>query len=247
VPDGGHYALKFSLQAGDGSQTVHSLGERDIEIKPNVFASIRDALAFSWEIFRSMTTVQQLGLIAVVLLSLGLLIVAVVRRQRLRKYRKVQIFISYRRADSRMATRKLYRELQYYFHRDLLFRDREGIEWGSHFPKRIFECLRSSQVVLVVIGDEWSQIKDEEGRRRLEQEDDFVRQEVLYALKHKKYIIPILVDGAVMPNDLPAELADLALLDAMDLEVDSGQFQSQVKKLAIILRKQLGMPAVDED
>ena len=62
------------------------------------------------------------------------------------------------------------------------------------------------QAFLTVIGPSWLDAKDEAGRRRIHSPDDFVAVEIVAALAHNIPVIPVLVDGAHMPqmSELPA-------------------------------------------
>ena len=62
-------------------------------------------------------------------------------------------------------------------------------------------------MVLVVIGPNWLNAKDESGGRRLDNPDDFVAIEIAAALARGIRVIPVLVDGARMPK--AGELPDL--------------------------------------
>ena len=74
-------------------------------------------------------------------------------------------------------------------------------------------------MLLALIGDQWLTVTDVNGRRRLDDPDDFVRLEIQAALTRNVRIIPILVDGARMPRaeELPAGLAGLARRQALEL------------------------------
>ena len=67
--------------------------------------------------------------------------------------------------------------------------------------------------MLVVIGNQWLNCTGPNGRRRLDDPDDFVRIEVGSALARPGVrVIPVLVDGASVPNaaDPPEPLKSLA-------------------------------------
>jgi hypothetical protein len=74
-------------------------------------------------------------------------------------------------------------------------------------------------VLVALIGDQWAVSADEQGRRRLDDPDDFVRFEVQAALERGVLVIPVLVDGAkpLRQEQLPAELHKLARLNALEL------------------------------
>src|SRR5689334_4873595 len=59
----------------------------------------------------------------------------------------------------------------------------------------------------------------QDGRRRLDNPDDFVRLEIEAALARDVRVIPILVEGARMPraDELPASLSKLARRQALEL------------------------------
>lgn len=88
------------------------------------------------------------------------------------------VFISYRRDDSAGYAGALERELATRFGPQRVFMDIKSIEGGTEFPIAIDEAIKSSDVVLILIGSRWLDKKDGQGFRRLEKPDDFVRQEV---------------------------------------------------------------------
>ena len=92
------------------------------------------------------------------------------------------IFISYRRQDTYGHTGRLYDRLIQQFDVEDIFYDQSGIESGDDFPQAIQNALESAQVILVVIGPDWVSI---ENRKRLNDPKDFVRREVLSALRRR--------------------------------------------------------------
>ena len=130
------------------------------------------------------------------------------------------IFISYRRDDSAGWTGRLATDLQERFSPDVVFQDIDAIEAGENFIVAIDRSLTSCSVVLVVIGPEWTFVKDKTGNRRLDNPNDTVRLEVAKALGRKdRLVIPVLVGGAQMPSEdeLPSELRELAQRNAFEL------------------------------
>jgi len=128
-----------------------------------------------------------------------------------------RIFISYRRDDSAVRARRLHDALDQHFGEGHAFMDVESIEAGLDFARAIDLAVRSGDVMLVVIGNEW--LVDRSGRRNLSEPGDPVRLEVEAALEANIRIIPILVDGAPMPSndELPATLAMLNRRQAFDV------------------------------
>ena len=50
--------------------------------------------------------------------------------------------------------------------------------------------------VIAMIGPNWSNVGDDDGNRRLDDPNDFVRIEIAAALQRDIPVIPILLDGA---------------------------------------------------
>jgi len=90
---------------------------------------------------------------------------------------------------------------------------------GVDFVDRIERELRSSAVVVAMIGESWLDITDASGRRRLDLPNDYVRLELATAVRQGKPVIPLLVNRARMPgaDELPEDLAPLARRNALEL------------------------------
>jgi hypothetical protein len=127
------------------------------------------------------------------------------------------IFISYRREDAPAYAGRLYDQLAEHFGDQNVFMDVDTIEPGADFVQRIEDAVGSASALLVVIGRGWADAKDESGRRRLDDPQDFVRLEVSSALQRDVRVIPVLVGGAEMPESekLPAALASLSRRNAL--------------------------------
>ena len=129
------------------------------------------------------------------------------------------IFISYRRADTSGYAGRLQDDLGELFGDETVFRDVVKIEPGRDYVDVIDGALESCAAVLVVIGREWLDYRDETGRRRLDDPTDMLRLEVATALKRETVVIPVLVEKAQMPDaeDLPEPLRALARRQAIEL------------------------------
>jgi hypothetical protein len=107
-----------------------------------------------------------------------------------------KVFISYRRDDSAGQAGRIQDRLEREFGRDLLFMDVDAIPLGMNFVKVLHEEVAKCGVLLAVIGPNWLDLRDEDGNRRLDDPDDFVRLEIAAALQRDIPVIPILLDGA---------------------------------------------------
>lgn len=142
-----------------------------------------------------------------------------------------EIFLSYRRADERGTTGRLYDHLAQAFGKEAIFYDVETIPRGVDFREYIDQTIRTCKVVLVVIGPVWATLTDAKGRR-LDQVNDPVRIEVETALRWNKKIIPVLTDDARMPAeaDLPATIERLASQNASQMH-NNQYFEQDINTL----------------
>jgi uncharacterized membrane protein YidH (DUF202 family) len=108
---------------------------------------------------------------------------------------------------------------------------------GADFVEHIHAAVGTADAFLVVIGRGWLNAKDEDGGRRLDDPDDFVRTEVALALAGKPVVIPVLVGGAVMPDDeeLPPDLVPLAHRHAVTLLHED--WEAGIARLVTALRE----------
>jgi hypothetical protein len=147
------------------------------------------------------------------------------------------IFISYRRGDTKHAAGRLVDRLRRTFSSDQLFLDIDNIDPGLDFEKVMLEKLQACDVLLAVIGPGWLSSSDETGVRRLDNPKDYVRIEIETALARDIRVIPVLVDGAPMPDveHLPDQLRPLAERNAVRLEHE--RFGSDADNLTRALAK----------
>ena len=151
-----------------------------------------------------------------------------------------RIFISYRREDSAGHAGRLFDRLGRHFGAANVFMDVSGsIEPGVDFVEAIDQAVGSCSALILVIGDEWLSCADAQGRRRLDDPDDFIRLETATALERNIRVMPVLVQGAKMPGaeDLPENLRGLARRQAIELSDTRWDFD--VEKLVAALRKVL--------
>ena len=147
------------------------------------------------------------------------------------------IFLSYRREDVTPYARLLQYLLGERIPDARVFMDLDSIEAGLDFAEVIREAVESCAVLVALIGQQWATLADEEGRRRLDDPDDFVRFEVKTALERDVRVVPVLVDGAkpLRREQLPVELHKLARLNAFELS--SGRYQYDADRLVDLIQR----------
>jgi TIR domain len=141
------------------------------------------------------------------------------------------VFISYRREDCAAVAGRLYDRLSQRFGAANVFRDIDVIKPGASFPSVIAEQIKICGALLALIGKNWLNAKDGEGRRRLDLPDDFVALEISEALAQGKLVIPVLIDEASMPSReaLPAPL--ISLPDRMAIPLSDSRFDYDTGRL----------------
>jgi TIR domain len=146
-----------------------------------------------------------------------------------------QIFISYRRDDSSAWAGRLSDHLVTNFPRSQVFMDVGNLDPGVDFVEAIETSVSRCEVLIAVIGKRW--LVDEEGKHRLDNRDDFVRLEIATALKRNISVIPVLVDGALMPRstEIPDDLKPLVRRNALEVShdrflFDSGRLTNTIKR-----------------
>jgi hypothetical protein len=147
------------------------------------------------------------------------------------------VFLSYRREDAGPYARSLQRDLSQRFPDATIFMDLDSIEAGLDFTEVIEGAVNSSAVLVALIGRQWATLTDEEGARRLDNPDDFVRFEVKTALGRGVRVIPVLLDGArpLRQQELPDDLRKLARLNAHKLSYD--RYQDDADRLLDLIQR----------
>jgi len=108
------------------------------------------------------------------------------------------VFISYRRDGGQSLGLLLYFRLTNDGYR--VFYDVESMRSGK-FNEQIFTSIHNSKVVVVVL--------PEHALDRCANEDDWVRQEISYAIKQGKPLIPVMMRGFKVPAELPDDIKEL--------------------------------------
>jgi hypothetical protein len=128
------------------------------------------------------------------------------------------VFISYRRDDAAGYPAVLLDRLAEHWPRDRIFADTHAIAPGADFVRQLEDAVGRCDVLVALIGPRWAGLGPD-GRRRIEQPDDWVRAEIATALRRGVRVIPVLLDGTPMPaaEQLPEDIRALARINATEL------------------------------
>jgi hypothetical protein len=153
-----------------------------------------------------------------------------------------KIFINYRRDDSGGTAGRLHDRLARTFGLKNLFMDVDDIPPGVDFVNYLNSQVGACDIFLAIIGPHWLNAKDGHGHHRLDNPNDFVLVEITAALARNICVIPVLVDGAHLPNadKLPDVIKPLVRRNAV--EVRNTQFGRDANALIRELREALEGP-----
>src|SRR6266581_4225784 len=142
-----------------------------------------------------------------------------------------RIFLNYRREDTAGHAGRLYDALADQYGPGSVFMEIDTIRAGEDFSEGVRNAVGSSDSVVAVIGSSWLDVRGGEGRRRLDNPEDYVRLELEGALQERVRVVPVLVQGAKMPGpeQLPPSLAPLASRHAV--EVSDNRWSYDVGRL----------------
>lgn len=129
------------------------------------------------------------------------------------------VFINYRREETAGMAGRIYDRLVDEFSAEKVFMDVDAMKPGIDFAQQLEDQVSRCSIVLAVIGPRWCDARNENGERRLENDQDWVRTELAAALKRNIPVVPVLVDGAIMPHpsQLPEELKPLTRRHAIEI------------------------------
>jgi len=132
------------------------------------------------------------------------------------------VFICYRRQDSAGEALRVYTLLSAKLGEDRVFMD-ITIPPAEDFVDWIEKNIGAAGMVIPIIGRGWLAVDPTTGRRRIDDEKDILRNEIVGPLNRGIAVLPVLVDGAQMPEeaDLPSDLARLARKQAHELRTDA--------------------------
>ena len=146
----------------------------------------------------------------------------------------LNIFISYRRADSEDFAGRLYDNLVNEYAK-VFFDTEDGIGAGEHFLKVIVKKIEEADVFLMLVGK-----KSEQEFKQREEQDDYVLKEILHAQASNCRIIPVLLKGVERIDYLPKELSFIKELSYY--EFSHTKFSLNIEGLKHEINKQRPKP-----
>jgi len=138
----------------------------------------------------------------------------------------LKVFISYRRQDTAASAVGIGQYLENEFGRKNVYVDvdtQAGAKYATVIEKRLAEC----KVLLVLIGPDWL---------KLQKPNDWVQREIVYALRRDITVIPVLINGAQLPDKelLPDDIQ--GLLDHQAASVSLAGFRHEMAGLVRDIR-----------
>jgi hypothetical protein len=147
------------------------------------------------------------------------------------------VFVNYRVIDNPLGAAGIHNALVTRFGAERVFRDCVSVEPGDHYPTTIREALDAADVLVAIIGPDWLALTDETtGERLIDRENDWVRQELLWAHERTIPVVPVLLvntpENAIRlrPDELPTDLRWFGYLQAF--EFSQARFGADVDRLA---------------
>lgn len=147
------------------------------------------------------------------------------------------VFINYRVVDNPLGAAGIHDALAGRFGEAKVFRDCVSLDAGIQYPAAIRAALARSDVLVAIIGPQWSTLVDGvTGERLIDREHDWVRRELVWARERNIGVVPVLlVDTparAVQPkaNELPPDIRWFAHVQAF--EFSHRRFGADLNRLA---------------
>ena len=131
-----------------------------------------------------------------------------------------KIFVNYRRDDVRADARDIAGRLSRTFGKLNVFMDVDNLVAGQRFDQQLETSLAQCDIFIAVIGNQWGDIL---AQRQAVNEQDFVVDEIAAAIARGIPVIPVLVDGAPLPQAiaLPRSIAALPLYQSHEVKHES--------------------------
>jgi len=154
------------------------------------------------------------------------------------KFKDPIVFVNYRRDDSESEAGRINNDLENAFGKGFVFQDRDDLTAGAKWIDKLVEAGKVAKVIIAVIGPNWLQVQ-ENGKSRLEDPEDWVRKELVQAIKSDKVIIPVMVNGGKLPSkdEMPEALHKVTDYQAFELRsdkwnIDFGALQDDIAQIS---------------
>jgi hypothetical protein len=147
------------------------------------------------------------------------------------------IFLNYRRDDAESYAGRLHEVLVRAFGRDEVFMDLFSIRPGEVFAWTLQQAVVHARVVISVIGPNWAVMKDQSGKRLIDDENDFVRRELAAAFGRGISIIPLLVAGSDIPQRAGFQDALYPLQDLQFFELSTRHWETDVDEVVAAIKR----------
>lgn len=159
----------------------------------------------------------------------------------------MKIFISYRRSDSEIMTRRIASSLKRHFGNENVVIDMDNFLLGNDFREDIIGQLSSSDVVLVIIGSLWQSTLQQKWSAN-NGEIDWVLRELETAFNQEKIVIPVMLDDASIPRkeSLPTSIQELPNRNGMKIHTSPYKFADSVRHLIHKIEQAMGMYAIPQ-
>jgi hypothetical protein len=124
-----------------------------------------------------------------------------------------EVFVGSRRTDAPGHAGRIGERLINRFGAGQVFKDIESLGPGVNYVDVIREKLQLAHVMVVVIGRRWAD------DQRLQDSNDLHREEIRTVIERGVHLLPLLVDGAMMPSDsqVPADIQPLLRRQAIEI------------------------------
>jgi hypothetical protein len=147
-----------------------------------------------------------------------------------------RVFISFRKADDRWMRDRVYKALINRFEASQFFKSGVSIAPGSDFRAVLLRQAQDCEIMLVLIGSRWLDASDDEGRRLLGLDGDWVRTEIAASIAAGNRVVPVLLGESTMlphSSDLPPDIAVMGRLQF--LRVPETHLDAELDKLLAAL------------
>jgi hypothetical protein len=161
-----------------------------------------------------------------------------------------KVFVCHRRGDAVRQVGRLLEKLSHAFGEDTLYFGAHETTDGKSVSMDGLHAMIDARAVLIMIGPNWASLENLERLHETDGKPDPLRHWIAVALtrhgtsrRHAPMLLPILLDGASMPDkaSLPKDLRALAKLTPLVVSSEPAQAHAQFEKLVTLLNGALGI------